>query len=396
MPQRIVVIGDIGVVDEMIHIGDEAMFEAAVGAMRERGIHDITAISTAPGESASRYDISAVSTVGWPASRADREQRLSRVIAAVKDPSRLQTDDPAHAVIAAIRDSDGVAIAGGGNMSSLWPQHIFERSALGGIAAALDKPIVVSGQTLGPELDDADSALVRALLSSAEVVGLREPSSFALCERLGLTGMTQTIDDASFLVDGALPDSSDYCLVSVASHVGDADRAEVVAALAALLDDIVVETALEIVFLAHFGPLTGPSRGDAVMHDAIIAAMASPARITAPTDSTTAAVLARGAAMVVSSRYHPVVFAVPAGVATIGVPVDDYTGVKLRGALGNFGQQGLLPVDQLLAGDGAALARRLWAERDTIRSGAALLAPSARAASAAWWDRVAAVFGAAG
>ena len=98
--------------------------------------------------------------------------------------------------------------------------------------------------------------------------------------------------------------------------------------------------------------------------------------------------------MVVSSRYHPVVFAVPAGVPTIGIPVDGYTGVKLSGALGNFGQNGLLGVDELLAGRGAALVKRLWADRDVIRSEAAVLAPSARAASSAWWDRIAAIFGA--
>ncbi len=393
VPQRIVIIGDIGVVDGMIHIGDEAMFEAAVDAMRERGITDITGVSSVPAESAARYGISAVSNIGWPASRPDREARLAAVVAAVDNPEALDDADSAHAVIAAIRDSDGMLVAGGGNMSTLWPQHIFERTALGRIATALGKPLVVSGQTIGPELDDADSALVRDLLRSAELVGVREPSSFALCQRLDISDVIQTIDDASFLVTDDVAGSADYCLVSVASHVGDATRSEVVVALAALLDGIAELTGLEIVFFAHFGPLDGPSRGDAVMHDAIIAAMSSTARVVPPVDSVTGARLARGAAMVVSSRYHPVVFAVPAGVPTIGVPVDDYTGVKLRGALGNFGQEGVLPVDELLAGNGAELATRLWADRDVIRSEAALLAPRAHAASSAWWDRIATIFG---
>ena len=183
---------------------------------------------------------------------------------------------------------------------------------------------------------------------------------------------------------------------SISGHVAGAARSDVVVALAALFDALALETGLEIVFLAHFGALVGPSRGDSVMHDAIIDAMAGPSRVVAPTDSVRAGSLARSAGMVVSSRYHPVVFAVPAGVPTIGIPVDDYTGVKLRGALGNFGQEGLLPVAELLDGHGPALAARLWADRETIRAGAVTLAPTARAMSAAWWDRVAAVFGAAG
>ena len=394
MPQRVVVIGDIGVMDNMIHIGDEAMFEAAVDALRARAITEITGVSSAPSESTARYAISAVANIGWPGSRADRADRLSRVVAAVSAPSALDADDPAHAVIAAIRESDGVLIAGGGNMSTLWPHHILERTALGHIAGAMHKPLVISGQTIGPELTAADSALVRELLGSAELVGLREPSSFALCERLGLVDLTQTIDDASFLVSDEVPLNSTYCLVSISNHVGDAPREEVVVALAALLDSVGAQTGLEIVFFAHFGALDGPSRGDAVMHDAVIVRMTSAARIEPPVDSVTGSSLARCAAMVVSSRYHPVVFAVPAGVPTIGIPVDDYTEVKLRGALGNFGQDGLLGVDQLLAGHGTALVSRLWADRDVIRSGAASLAPTARAASSAWWDRLAAVFGA--
>ncbi|MDJ0335876.1 polysaccharide pyruvyl transferase family protein [Salinibacterium sp. G-O1] len=394
MPQRIVVIGDIGVVDSMIHIGDEAMFEAAVDAMRQRGITDITGISSAPSESSARYGISAVMTIGWPASRLDREARLAAVIAAVRNPETLDAGDPAHEVISAIRNSNGMLIAGGGNMSTLWPHHIFERSALGAIAVALGKPLVVSGQTIGPELDDADSALVRELLGSADLVGVREPSSFALCDRLGVADVTQTIDDASFLVADDVPTSSDYCLVSVASHVGDATRADVVRALATMLDEIASHTGLDIVFFAHFGPLDGPSRGDAVMHDAAIEAMTSPARVVAPVDSVSGARLARGASMVVSSRYHPVVFAVPAGVPTIGIPVDDYTGVKLRGALGNFGQDGVLSVEELLAGNGSALVARLWADRDVIRSNASTLEPRASVASSSWWDRIATIFGA--
>ena len=397
MSQQIVVIGDIGVMNNMIHIGDEAMFEALVDAMRQRGIHGITGISSAPIESSARYGISAVSTVGWPRERADRVERMARVTAAVSDSTMLAGDDQAHAVIAAIAASDGVAIAGGGNMSTLWPHHIFERATIGAIAAALGKPLVISGQTLGPELDHPDTALVRELLSSARLVGLREASSFALSERLGLgESITQTIDDASYLVDGAVGDSTGCCLVSISSHVAGAARSDVVVALAALFDALALETRLEMVFLAHFGALDGPSRGDSVMHDAVMNAMVGPARVVAPTDSVAAARLARSAAMVVSSRYHPVVFAVPAGVPTIGIPVDDYTGVKLRGALGNFGQEGLLPVAELLAGNGPALAARLWADRDIIRAGAVTLTPTARAMSAAWWDRVAAVFGAAG
>ena len=385
---RIVAIGDVGVADDVIHIGDEAMFEALVDALRARGVEQVTGVSIQPSETALRYGIDAVEPIGFPRTRDERDERRSAVLRTARGESGLlEPGDPALAVIEAIRASDGLVVAGGGNMTSLWPHHVYERATLGAIAREFGKPVVVTGQTIGPELDEGDTALVVELLSTARLVGVREGSSYDLVTGLGVSA-EHTIDDASYLVDEPA-DPGDYCLVSLAGHVGDADKEEVVRAAAALLDSVVAHTGLRVCFLAHFGSLHPElSIGDSLMHDRVIAAMASPATVIAPSDSVTAARLARGAALVVSSRYHPVVFAVPAGVPAMGIPVDDYTGVKLRGALGNFGQEGALPVGALVDGKGPALASRLWADRERIRSRAAELAPAKRAASAEWFDRV--------
>jgi len=111
-------------------------------------------------------------------------------------------------------------------------------------------------------------------------------------------------------------------------------------------------------------------------------------------DSVAAARLARGASLVISSRYHPAVFAVSGGVPTIGIPVDDYTTTKLTGALGNFGQNALVSAERLVAGVAPAVASAVWDDREGIRERGLLLAGSARVASAAWWDRVAAALSA--
>ena len=120
---RIVAIGDIGVVDGMIHIGDEAMFGAMTDAVRSRGLVGVTGISSNPDESAARYGTDAVAPLGFGGDRAANEERLTGI---------LDSDDErAVAVRNAVRDADGVVIAGGGNMTSLWPQHVYERAALG-------------------------------------------------------------------------------------------------------------------------------------------------------------------------------------------------------------------------------------------------------------------------
>ena len=48
---RLVMIGDVGVVDDMVHIGDEAMFEAAVEELADRGV-EVTGVSSAPADTA--------------------------------------------------------------------------------------------------------------------------------------------------------------------------------------------------------------------------------------------------------------------------------------------------------------------------------------------------------
>ncbi|MHC5794908.1 polysaccharide pyruvyl transferase family protein [Lacisediminihabitans sp. FW035] len=400
---RVVAIGDVGVIDDMIHIGDEAMFEAFVDAMRERGLDSVVAISANPGETIERYSsggfrAEAIRGIGFAPSaggRAAQEDRLDRVLRTARgEAGLLPDDDSASAVIDAIRRSDGVVVTGGGNLASTWPSHIFERLAIGAIADALDVPFVVSGQTLGPQLTDDDSALVARLLGLARLVSVRESASLAVAERLGVPSdrLRLGADDASFLFDEALP-SLPYCVVTLANHVGDSDREAVITALADLLDEIVETTDLDIVFLAHFGSLDDSRvRGDSLVHERVMAQMES-RRVMAvvPPDAPAAARIARSASLVVTSRYHPAVFAVPAGVATIGIPVDEYTGVKLAGALRNFGQDGILPVNDLLAGEGPALLARVWAARDATVAAGRTIADTQRADTADWWDRVAGI-----
>ena len=166
---RVVVIGDVGVAGGMMHIGDEAMFDAMVEALRARGADAITGISSAPAETAVRYGIDAIDRIGFEGSRAEMQARFDAVVAAVDGAAGLPREDPARAVIDAVAGADAVVIAGGGNLASNWPLHVFERAALVAIAERLDRPLVVSGQTFGPRLEGVDRELVGRLLRSARL-----------------------------------------------------------------------------------------------------------------------------------------------------------------------------------------------------------------------------------
>ncbi len=374
----------------MLHVGDEAMFEAMVAELRSRGATTITGISSNPSDSAARYGIDAVAGLGFRG--LDRAAMTARMRAIVE--GTVPADDPSASAAAAIAAADLVVIAGGGNMTSTWPSHIVERATIAALADAAGVPVVISGQTLGPALTAEDAGVLSDLLGTAALVSTREADSRALAHVLGVRA-TAGPDDASFLADLVPGDidvpTSPYCLVTLSTHTGTVERGEFATAVAAVLDHVVATTHLRIVFSGHFVPLDGPPRGDEVVHELVRAAMTSESELARVTTTAESAALARGADLVVSSRYHPAVFAVSAGVPTIAIPVDDYTEIKLRGALGNFEQDTLLPASELIAGNGPTVVQRAWSERAATRQRGIARARAQRELATAWWNDVAAV-----
>ena len=141
-------IGDVGVVDGMMHIGDEAMFDALVEAL-SCGAPTRSSGSRAP----RRRPPSATASGPWVASGSPAARRVQARFAVVLRCSSgervLPADDPAWAVIEAVAGADAVVIAGGGNLASTWPLHVFERAALAAIAERRTAARR-DGQTLGP------------------------------------------------------------------------------------------------------------------------------------------------------------------------------------------------------------------------------------------------------
>ncbi|MFG6475166.1 polysaccharide pyruvyl transferase family protein [Microbacterium sp. P06] len=388
----VIVIGDIGVVDGMMHIGDEAMFEAAATELARRGL-EVVGVSSAPEESAERYGIGAVSRLGFAGlDRAAAAERSALLVNAASGRATLATDDAATGVLAALRAASGVLVAGGGNLASRWPVHIHERGTLAAMARALDLPVVVSGQTLGPDLIETDAAAVATLLRGAARAAVRESASAALAASWDVD-VRSGVDDASFLGDAAGSSERSGIVVSVSGWFDHRPPAAVEASLARLIDRAAVVVGGPVRFHAHFGPLepAAEPRGDAALHERIRARLAVESEVVPTGDSQHSAALARSTALLITSRYHPAVFAAPAGVPTLGLVADAYTGIKLGGALGHWGSPQTATLDEL---DTAAplLVEELDAARSRILDEAAARRPAHFADYTAWWDDVAAVF----
>ncbi|MFJ6653749.1 polysaccharide pyruvyl transferase family protein [Microbacterium sp. NPDC091313] len=387
----VLAIGDIGVVSGMIHIGDEAMFEAARDELAARGLATV-GVSSDPAESAARYGVACVPRLGFV--RLDREaasRRADALLAAAAGERALPADDPADGVLAALDEASGVLIAGGGNLASRWPVHVFERTTLAAMARRRGLPVVVTGQTFGPDLEPADAERVAAMTRGAALTGVRESDSAALARRWGAR-VHANVDDASFLGGGPAatdgPALDGPVLVSLSGWFAGRPAERVEQGIADLLDHA-AETVGPVLFHAHFGPeLAGEQpRGDAALHERVRQRMRRTSEVVPSGDSLGAAALARRARMLVTSRYHPAVFAAPAGVPILALAADEYTHVKLGGALGHWGQEAVVDLDAL---DGATTAlAAVAASAEHTRALSAERRDAHRARAAAWWDEVA-------
>lgn len=398
---HILAIGDVGAHGESRHVGDEAMLDALIEKLSRRGDHTFTVVSSNPEETAATYGVSAVAPPDFSGAALDddaRRERLETIVEAVASASgEVAQDNPAWDVIRAVAACDALVIAGGGNLSSMWPEKIYERLCLSRLARAFSKPVFITGQTIGPTLTGGDGELVAELLTTAQVVGVREDFSLDIARRLGVpsSSIRRTVDDATFLGAPAddelaawLPEGP-YCLVTFSPYPGSADPAQLARHLARLLEHVASTTGAEIVFLPHEGASTGEVWGDPAMHLSIAEHLGAPHRLLPVLSNRVSAELARRSVLSISSRYHPAVFAISNGVPAVVLSVDEYTDSKLLGALDGFGQSDLaFPAHALPIGDVARAVDRLWEQRSVLLEPAQGTVSRRRAENDRWWDEL--------
>jgi hypothetical protein len=234
-----------------------------------------------------------------------------------------------------------------------------------------------------------------------------EPESYSLAlagnlADAGQDKVASCLDDASFyagkaaakvegvgVVDSLTP-AGPYIAATFSGGHGPADRETYIKAVAAALDQAALVTGCGVVLLAHMST-PGLGDGDEAVHADIAAAMSTP--VTAPpilSAEDTAALTAR-ASMVITSRYHPVVFALDAGLPVVALACEDYSHARLNGALQNWGLGPLaLTLPSLFDGTFGSAVEEAWKCRSDIAAHLKATRPVKAAEFARWWDRVSA------
>lgn len=376
-PRRVFLIGDVGG-EPTFHLGDEAMLHANLERLREIDPGaELTVASRDPAWTARRYgvrsvprpDLSAVLSDGEP-----NEAAFERLVSEALEPPAEGSGSAGRTVPAetarAIAEADSLLVSGGGNLNASWPEQLYERVIFLEMADRLGVAAAVTGQTLGPHLGSRHRELLRRVLSRLSFVGVREAYSWDVGHLLGVAPehLVYHLDDAFFgprfapSTGAAAPagEGAPWIGVTVTRLPGSVEQ------FAKQLERVARETGCRLVFVPHAKAPDGDVEVARALADLLGPGVE--AEVVPVPSAEEGRRLAEGAEMVLSMRYHPLVFAVAGGVPALGLYVDEYTRVKLRGALGHGGlDDWVLPLEMALAGNLAEASVDLWRHREAIR-----------------------------
>ncbi|WP_061962861.1 polysaccharide pyruvyl transferase family protein [Demequina aurantiaca] len=395
---NVVVVGDIGW-QFLYHLGDEAMTEAAIDMLRERGVDAITLVAGEPHIAERFYGLPAVPRVRFKAAwtRARNDWRL-------KDVGRVlaEEDWDDMPIYPAIRDADAVLIAGGGNMNSRDYHLLYERVAAKRIAEHFGKPLYVSSQTVGPMLLPEDRELVVEIADYAQAFGCREETTTALMRRYVARPerVHHTLDDASVLTSDdkarkvvkELAGDEQFVVASFTNHHGsiwenrDTYYSDIAAACAAISAD----NDVDVLLAPHAGSLDSAQTSRDQESNEIIAELADSSRVRATRMITARedVALIEAAVLSLSTRYHPTIFGPSAATPTVGIAPSYYSSVRMRGSMRNVGlERFVLPTSSMhLLRDAA---REAIAKDVDLTHFLESARERARAFQNDWWDALA-------
>ncbi len=153
--QHVFLVGDVAGYSSF-HVGDEAMLECNLLLLRRLLPQAaVTLMSLDPEASRGLYATEAVSRLGFAHLSADRQVELQRIAGWLSGAKHHPGELPE--ALCALMSAQLLVISGGGNLSSTWPEHIMERLALVRLAVQQDIPVLILGQTVGPNLTAIDA-----------------------------------------------------------------------------------------------------------------------------------------------------------------------------------------------------------------------------------------------
>ncbi len=171
---NILIVGDVGELSHSWrHIGDEAMLYTNIKKIQAKDPHaKITLLSNTLSHSQlNLYKEILNSDFNTSKTRLLKLAGFAVLVFALKHLKlnffRLPT---------IIKNQDYILFSGGGNLNSLFPGILYNRTKISLIARIYNKPLIITGQTIGPIFSQQDRVLLTILLKFSKIIGIRDKS----------------------------------------------------------------------------------------------------------------------------------------------------------------------------------------------------------------------------
>lgn len=380
-------------------VGNEAIGVSSTGQLQSRNI-DVIPICRGhhPGFGQQRAG-DRILALEFPWMPEDRQRYLAEIRAVLAGDRRaLPAGDKVFTIIDQLRGVDGLVI-GGGELTSRSGWLLYERLATALIVAGQGKPVILTGQSIGPDLSVSDREVLAELLDLCSLVGLRDADSYWAANQLrpGHPAIFQTIDDAVSLdVDWAAP-KANRIAVTLDEQPWPFPADDYLNVMTAVIDGLAERTGAAIEFIPHMADFDGGGL-DQEVHQALADRCSHPATVFPIEAGTASAQRLAQCQWVLTTRLHAAVFGLLAGASVLPIGLDRCGLSRIDGALRNWGwAEGAVPfaalwdsqtgresevlsdlLDEIVAGAGS--------EREHLES----IRDGRLGAAAQWWDRVAA------
>lgn len=399
---RVLVLADVGA--HSYHVGDEAVAQTAVQELTSRGWEPVV-VTHGCHRAGDYLGIEVWKGLVWPNDRRvvlpafqDVVNRVCESGQAERGTSCSVAHEEALALRQAIEGVDAVLVAGGGNFSSRFDWLLYERLATLTVAGAFGRPAVVSGQTFGPTLVPTDVEPIVKAMNACAVVGFREERSVALGRLVQGTDVVRNcLDDAQFFaIDDTERHAGVVCespttlrriVATFAPAPRHVDPGAFASFIAAELDELVSRTGAEVTMVPHKASWSGSLEDEGVARMIADASQSGSIRVEPVTTARAAAELTGMADLVITSRYHPVVFSLARATPVLALAADDYGDVRMDGVAARWGLGGwTIPLTELDPGDLADAAMTVWDARRPLKQHLEALRTPMRGFHRDWWD----------
>lgn len=301
-----------------------------------------------------------------------------------KDKKTIFLNESGQRLLNNLKNANLLFNVGGGNLNTIWRfSGLYSKCITYLICKILGKPIIISGQTIGPIDNWLDRKFAKFVLNKVDAITLRDTSSKSILRSIGVVKpvIKETADDAVLLpcatyeeikarfLDEKIDEHRPLIGINIIGHghLSGSKLNKAKQILAEVADHLISELDARIVFI----PMEYIADDDRVTLSETLELMQhkDKARIIMNEydDKTLKGIIGQ-MGLVIGLRYHFIVFATTMQVPSIGIYLDQYYAMKIKGILELMGQERYAcDIDKISSEEIIELAKDALRNKDKIK-----------------------------